>query len=100
MEYNFGWDPVKAKENIRKHRVSFEQASEIFLDPLSLTIFDEDHSIEDARWVTIGRDGRSNLLVAVHTFVERIDQDQINVRIISARKATKSEAKRYLGGKP
>jgi len=44
MQYNFEWDPVKAKTNLKKDGVSFEEASEVFLDPLQLSFFDEEHS--------------------------------------------------------
>ena len=46
VQYNFEWDPNKARENIRRHKVSFEQAAHIFRDPLAISIFDEEHSYE------------------------------------------------------
>lgn len=52
MQYNFEWDPNKAKININKHGVSFERATEIFLDPLQMVIFDSEHSESEERWVT------------------------------------------------
>lgn len=55
MLYNFEWDPNKAKENKRKHKVSFERATQIFLDPFQISIFDEEHSREEERWITIVR---------------------------------------------
>ncbi|MBI4630144.1 MAG: BrnT family toxin [Chloroflexi bacterium] len=94
MQYNFEWDPSKAKENLRKHKISFENASEVFLDPFMSSIEDEEHSEEEDRWVTLGRDKKSSLLIVIHTFRE-IDEDNSNVRLISARKATKSESKQY-----
>jgi len=85
----FEWDPQKAKSNLKKHRVSFEEASTAFQDTLSLTIDDPLHSIDEERVVLIGMSNKNRLLVVVHT--ERAD----NIRIISARKATKEERKNY-----
>lgn len=70
MQYNFEWDPAKAKENLNKHRVSFERAAEIFLDPFALSIFDDEHSAEEDRWITMGKDRNEVVLVVVHTFHE------------------------------
>jgi len=94
MQYNFEWDPAKAKENLRKHRVSFERAAEVFLDPLMISVEDEEHSEEEERWATLGRDKDAIVLVVIHTFRE-IDADNCNIRLISARKATQREAKEY-----
>ena len=85
----FEWDFKKAKTNIEKHGVSFEEASTAFRDPLSLTIDDPLHSRDEERWVLIGMSYNNHLLVIVHT--ERGN----NIRIISARKATKKERKYY-----
>ena len=94
MRYNFKWDPVKAQENLRKHGISFELAADLFLDPLAVSVFDEEHSAEEERWVTIGRYSHGRVLVLVHTFAEA-SADESKVRIISARKATKREARQY-----
>jgi len=85
----FEWEPQKAKSNLKKHGVSFEEASTAFQDTLSLTIDDPLHSIDEERVVLIGMSNKNRLLVVVHT--ERGD----NIRIISARKATKEERKNY-----
>jgi len=85
----FEWDPQKAKSNIEKHGVSFEEASTAFRDTLSLTIDDPLHSIEEERLVLIGMSHKNRLLVVVHT--ERGE----DIRIISARKATKIERNNY-----
>ena len=85
----FEWDPQKAKSNLEKHGVSFEEASTAFQDTLSLTIDDPLHSIDEERVVLIGMSNKNRLLVVVHT--ERGD----NIRIISAKKATKKERKNY-----
>ncbi len=94
MQYNFEWDPKKAKENLGKHKVSFEQAAEIFLDPFMLSIYDTKHSSVEDRWITIGKDRNDITVVVVHTFREIVPQNS-SIRIISARKATKKEIKQY-----
>ena len=73
MRFNFEWDPVKARQNIQRHRVSFERAATVFADPNQLTIFDGQHSDDEDRWITSGMDNNGVLLVVVHTF------EQINV---------------------
>ncbi len=85
----FEWDTNKAKENIKVHGVSFDEASTAFKDDLSLTIYDPLHSDEEDRFVLIGNSINNRLLVIVHT--ERGNK----IRIISARKATKKERKQY-----
>ena len=81
--YYFEWDPVKASQNRRNHRVDFESAATVFHDPLSLSRFDDEHSETEERWATIGRASNATLLVVV--------------RIISARAATKHEQRDYEG---
>ena len=85
----FEWDPDKAKSNLAKHGVSFEEASTIFGDPLSLTIPDPAHSQTEARFVILGLSHLGRLLVVIHT--ERDD----NIRVISARRASRRERKEY-----
>lgn len=94
LRYTFEWDPIKAKENRRKHGISFERAVEVVLDPLAVSLFDEAHSEAEERWITIGRDSQGRLLVLVHTFEEISDQE-CRMRVISARKATRQEARDY-----
>jgi hypothetical protein len=94
LRYTFEWDPVKAKENLGKHWISFDRAAEVMLDPLAVSIYDEEHSDEEERWVTLGRDRRRSLLVLVHTFLE-VSAEECKVRIISARKANRQETKQY-----
>ena len=96
MNYHFEWDLKKAKSNLKKHHVSFEQAAEIFIDQLSVSIFDDEHSIDEDRWITIGKTKSENVIVVIHTFKE-VNTDQVLIRIISARKATKNERKQYSG---
>ena len=94
MRYCFDWDPNKAKINLRKHKVGFEQASSLFLDSRMITIFDTEHSEYEDRWVTIGIDKNGILLVIVHNF-QQIDNNCFKIRIVSARKATRMEIKQY-----
>ena len=91
MALLFEWDRTKAGANIKKHRVSFEEASSIFGDPMSTTIEDPQVSSGEYRFVTIGQSLLGQLLVVVHT--GRDDR----IRIISARKATRSEQRQYEG---
>jgi len=94
MKYEFDWDPVKARQNLQKHGVSFERAARIFLDPSAISIFDDDHSESEDRWITIGVEANEVLLIVIHTF-RNVDTETSLVRIISARKATKEEAHQY-----
>jgi len=88
----FEWDPEKASSNLRKHNVSFEEASTALSDPMAATGADPDHSIGEFRYVTFGISGRGRLLVVAHT-----EQNE-TVRIISARLASKRERKIYEEG--
>jgi uncharacterized DUF497 family protein len=92
MSLGFEWDDEKAKQNLKKHRVSFDEASTVFGDPLALTIPDPLHSVEEDRFVTLGESHRRRLVVVVST--ERGDK----IRIISARVATRRERKDYEEG--
>jgi hypothetical protein len=94
LRYTFEWDPVKAKANLRKHRVSFERAVELFLDPLAVSVVDVEHSEAEERWVTIGRDSQGTVLVLVHRFAE-ISAKEWKIRMISARRAARKEIKQY-----
>ena len=94
MQYDFEWDPAKASSNLRDHKVSFERASQVFLDPNMLSIEDEEHSADEDRWITLGIDKSGVLLVVCHTFRE-VDSVNCNIRLISARKPTRREAKQY-----
>lgn len=94
MEYNFEWDLAKAVENSRKHKVSFERATEVFADPIAISVFDEQHSSGEDRWATMGTDRNGIVLVVIHT-VREAGAEHCNIRLISARKATKHETKQY-----
>lgn len=85
----FEWDREKARRNLLKHRVSFDEAVTIFYDPLAATIDDPDHSIDEQRYLTIGHSARGRLLIVGH-----VDRGTA-VRIISARRATAGERKRH-----
>jgi len=85
---------VKARQNLKKHGVSFERAARIFLDPFAVSIFDEKHSDDEDRWITIGSEANEVLLVVMHTFRD-IDANTAIIRIISARKADREEAHQY-----
>ena len=85
----FEWDHKKAISNLRKHKVSFEEAMMVFYDPLSATFDDPDHSTDEERLITIGYSSRSRLLVVSHT------ERGKTIRIISARTATAHERKRH-----
>jgi len=94
MQYKFEWNPIKAKRNLNKHGISFQEATEVFSDPLQLTLEDKKHSIGEERWITIGNTKSQRLHLVVHTYVEYFN-DHIIVRIISARPATRYEQRQY-----
>jgi uncharacterized protein len=85
----FTWDKKKASRNLVKHSISFEEAATVFADSLSNTFPDQDHSIEEQRFVIIGLSDQGRILVVAHT-----DDGEL-VRIISAREATHGERKSY-----
>jgi uncharacterized protein len=92
MSFTVEWDSRKAARNLLKHGVPFPEAAAVFGDPLSSTVPDPLHSGGEQRFVTLGQSQRQRLLVVVH----RDDED--NVRIISARLATRRERKTYEEG--
>ena len=94
MRIIFEWDAKKARINVDKHKVSFDEARTVFHDPLLLTFPDEFHSETEERFISIGLSDRERILLVVHTEQDEKD-DQIIIRIISCRKATKSEQKTY-----
>jgi len=85
----YEWDPKKAKANLRKHRVSFEEAATVFLDPLAVTYPDPDHSGEEMREITVGYSSKGGVLFLSHT------QREDRIRISGARKATLRERKQH-----
>ena len=92
MKLNFEWDEEKAKANFKKHRVSFDEATTVFIDPLSITISDPDHSVDEQRYIDIGSSDKGRVLVVVYT------ERSSNIRIISCSKANPSERKLYEEG--
>ena len=87
----FTWDVEKAADNQRKHGIAFEEAQTVFMDCNALRIYDPDHSDDEDRFVMLGLSSILRLLVVCHCYRERDEQ----VRIISARKATKTESAVY-----
>jgi uncharacterized protein len=89
---DFEWDPKKAEENERKHKVGFSEASTVFGDSLAVTFFDPDHSLDEYRFLSFGVSRTGRLLVVSHA------EREGRVRIITARKATRRERKIYEDG--
>jgi len=94
INYHIEWDATKASANLHKHGQSFETAASVLLDPLAVTDPDEEHSETEERWITIGRAINGTLLVVIHTWKE-IDVSTVGIRIISARRASRTEASTY-----
>lgn len=90
-EIDFNWDEAKNETNKKKHGVSFEEARSVFYDAEALLIHDPEHSQEEDRFIILGFSDRARLLIVCHCYRE---SDTV-IRIISARKATKNEAKQY-----
>ena len=87
----FEWDENKNTINKTKHGISFEEAKTVFYDPSALVIDDPDHSDYEDRFIILGLSAKTNLLVVCHCY----RNDDETIRIISARKATKSESGQY-----
>lgn len=92
MPLEFEWDSAKAERNLKQHGVSFEEATTVFRDPLSITIADPDHGQSENRFIDLGVSYRGRLIVVCYT--EREEK----IRIISARRATRAERKNYEEG--
>jgi uncharacterized DUF497 family protein len=90
----FEWNPGKATANLKKHGVSFGEAETVFYDEFAVQFFDDEHSGQEDRFIMLGMSSQANLLIVCHC--ERESGDVI--RIISARKATRSESRHYVGG--
>ena len=90
-DISFSWDAKKNRANERKHSVSFKEALSVFYDEEALLISDDEHSIEEERFVLIGRSNLFRILVVCHCY----RQDDEEIRIISARKANNEERKQY-----
>ena len=92
MKVTFEWDEVKARENLRKHGVAFDEGKTIFSDPFLLTLPDIGSSETEERYVNIGLSAKGRVLVLIHT------ERQGKIRIITCRKATASERRYYEEG--
>lgn len=90
-ELAFHWGPKKETHNQEKHGISFEEAKSVFYDESAKLIHDPDHSDDEDRFILLGFSSALRLLVVCHCYRE----NESTIRIISARKATKSEAKNY-----
>jgi uncharacterized protein len=93
VSYYFEWDLEKAATNLRKHRVSFEEATTAFGDPMAMNMLDPDHSLNEERFVLLGLSHRLRLLVVA--YAER----GTRTRLISARESTRKERRQYEEGK-
>ena len=94
MQYTFEWDRNKALSNMKKHNVSFEESSSIFKDSNMINLYDDEHSKDEERWISIGISHLGKVIVVSHTFIE-FSNESTNIRIISARKANKQEINQY-----
>lgn len=94
-EIRFRWDARKDKQNVKKHKVSFEEASTAFYDEKAIDFFDPDHSKKEDRFLMLGVSWRLRVLVVCYCLRKKGSE----IRIISARKATKKEQKVYTGEK-
>lgn len=90
-ELRFVWDSRKNRANIKKHKVSFEEAQTVFKDENAIQYFDPDHSADEERFILLGLSTRLRVLVVCHCFRE----SELVIRIISARRADKSEGRAY-----
>ncbi|MHB1051779.1 MAG: BrnT family toxin [Thiobacillus sp.] len=94
LELDIAWDAAKAQSNLAKHGVSFTQAATVLADPLALTVFDEAHSETEERWFTLGMSSDGKLLAVAHTY-RHTEPAHVQVRMISAREATRRECEQY-----
>jgi uncharacterized DUF497 family protein len=92
MKPNFEWDEEKAKANYRQHKVTFDEGATVFSDPLSITIPDPDHSIDEERYLDIGTSDKGRVLIVSYT------ERGTKIRMISCRKATPAERRPYEEG--
>ena len=92
MKLTFEWDEVKARENLKKHKVAFDEGKTIFNDAFLLTFPDLDTSEVEDRYVNIGLSAKDRVLALIHT------ERQGKIRIISCRKATARERRHYEEG--
>jgi uncharacterized DUF497 family protein len=88
---SFAWDRTKAESNLKKHKISFEEAQTVFSDPNARMIFDPEHSGDENRFILLGISSGLRLVVVCRCYID----DDMTIRIISARKANKNEQKQY-----
>ena len=88
---SFVWDRTKAESNLKKHKISFEEAQTVFSDPNARMIFDPEHSGDEDRFILLGISSGLRLLIVYHCYIK----DDMVIRIISARKSNKNEQKQY-----
>ena len=86
----YEWNPEKADDNLKRHKISFDEATSVFTDPFALTFDDPAHSVDEQRYITIGTSSTQRIL-----FLSHADRGEDHVRIISARSATPTEAHAY-----
>ena len=91
----FEWDAAKSRGNVEKHGVSFEEAREVFDDPLHIALLDRRFGYFQERWITMGSTKKRRIVVAANLYFDAEDEEV--VRIISAREATAHERKQYEG---
>ncbi len=91
----FSWDDRKSRINQKKHGISFDEAQTVFFDENAIEYFDPDHSVDEDRFLMLGISFRLRVLIVSYSLRKR----GLEIRIISARKATKNEQKVYFGGK-
>ena len=88
---SFVWDGIKSESNLKKHKISFKEAQTVFSDPTARMIFDPEQSGDEDRFILLGISSGLRVLVVCHCYTE----DDMVIRIISARKANKNEQKQY-----
>lgn len=94
-DIKFSWDARKAKQNLRKHKVFFEEASTVFFDENAIEFFDPEHSKKEDRFLMLGLSWRLRVLVVCYSLRKK----GLDIRIFSARKATKKEQTAYPKGR-
>jgi len=95
-EMECSWDARKARQNLQKHRVPFEEAATVFFDESAIEFFDPEHSADEERFLMLGLSGRLRVIVVSYC-LRSVGSE---IRIISARKATKKEERAYTKGRP
>ncbi len=94
-DIEFSWDARKARQNLQKHKVSFEEAVTVFYDEYAIEFFDPEHPAEVDLFLMLGASGRLRIMFGSYCFRRKGSE----IRIISARKAAKKEEKAYIEGK-